>query len=186
MKRILAIAVCCLAFSIPALAQQPTAAGPDSPATKEDIEAYLQVIHYHDLMANMIDAMAKPMHQMIHQEYLKDQDKLPPGFEEHMEKEMDDMLKNMPFDDMVQAMVPAYEKYLTKGDIQAMVTFYSSPAGQKLLKQMPAIMAEAMQDMMPILTKYMQTVQQHMEQEIQQALQNSPGAPAATPPLTRN
>jgi uncharacterized protein len=187
MKRFLVLVAFCLVFAVSGVAQVAQPAGPDAPATKEDVEAYLQAIHYHELMANTLDAMTKPMHEMIHQEFLKDKDKLPPDFEDRMTRETDNMLKNMPFDEMVQAMVPAYEKHLTKGDLQAMTAFYESPAGQKLLKEMPAIMSEAMQDVIPIMSRYMDTVKAHLQDEIQQALKQQPSAPpSGTPPATSN
>jgi len=68
-------------------------------------------------------------------------------------------------DEMMQAMVPAYQKHLTKGDIDNLVAFYSTPTGAKLLRDLPAIMAESMQDMMPIMTKYMETLQKRVQKE---------------------
>jgi uncharacterized protein len=188
MKRFLAVLAFCLVFSAAARAQQPApaATGPDAPATKEDVEAYLQLTRSHDMMMKTIDAMSRPLQQMIHQEYLKDQAKLPPDFEERQIKDLDDTLKNFPFDEMTEAMVPAYQKYLTRGDLQAMTAFYSSPVGQKLLQQMPAITAEGMQDALPILTKYMETVRASVQSNINQALQQSPSQPAAAPPATQN
>jgi hypothetical protein len=182
-KRLLPLVFMCLVLSSGARAQQT---GPNAPATKEDIEAYLQVMHAHEMMANMMDAMIKPMHQMIHEQYLKNKDKLPPDFEEHMNQLMDDMMKNMPFDEMTQAMVPAYQKYLTKGDVAALVAFYSTATGQKILKQLPAIMAESMQDAMPIMQKYMDTMRQRMEQEVGQMSQQTPTKPSKNPTATQN
>jgi hypothetical protein len=187
MKRVLALIFFCLVFTASGIAQQAQPAGPDVPATKEDVEAYLQAIHYHESMANMIQAMAKPMHDMVHQEFMKDKDKLPADFEARLDREMDDMWKNMPFDEMVQAMVPVYQKYLTRGDLQAMTAFYESPAGEKLLKEMPAIMSESMQNMVPIMSRYMDTVKARLQDEIQQSLkQAAPTPPASTPPITQN
>jgi hypothetical protein len=49
----------------------------DTPASKEDVQRYLNAIHSHEMMLQMIDAMSKPMHQMVHDQFLKDKDKLP-------------------------------------------------------------------------------------------------------------
>src|ERR1035438_4947911 len=117
----------------------------------------------------------------MHEEYLKDKDKLPPDFEERMSKQMDDLLNNMPLDEITQAMVPTYQKHFSKSDIDAMLTFYASPTGQKILNEMPAIMAETMQDMMPIMSKYMDTVKQHMQQEVTRLLQQTPAQPTKNP-----
>jgi hypothetical protein len=57
----------------------------------------------------------------------------------------DGLFKEMPIDEMVDAIVPIYQKHLTKVDLAAVTAFYSSPSGQKILKEMPAIMSEAMQ-----------------------------------------
>ena len=163
---------------------QPT--GPDAPATREDIEAYLQVTHSKEMARNMLAAISKPLHKMMHEEYLKDKDKLPADFEARMDKQLDDMMKNIPYDEMMEAMVPSYQKHLTKGDVAALVAFYSSPTGQKILKEMPQITAEAMQNMMPIMQKYMTTVQQQLQQQAAQMLQQSSPAPAKNTPASPN
>jgi hypothetical protein len=163
MKRILTIATLCLAFCLSGLAQQNAA---DAPATKEDIQRYLDAMHVHDMMKQMIEAMSKPLHQMVHEQYMKDQDKLPADFETKMNKIMDDMMNAMPFDEMMEAMLPAYQKHFTKGDIDALIAFYSSPTGQKVLREMPAIMAESMEAAMPIAQKYTQGVAEHVQEQI--------------------
>ncbi len=175
MKRFLITATLCLMLAGNGLAQQTAA---DPPATKEDVERYLQAIHSHEMMQNMMDAMAKPMHQMMHDQYVKDKDKLPPDFEERMTKMTDDMLKDMPFDEMMQAMVPAYQKHFTKGDMDALIAFYTAPTGQKILREMPAIMAEAMQAMMPIMRQHMDAVNQRIQQEVADMVKKSQKKPA--------
>jgi len=188
MKPLLAFLLFCFALTASTRAQQTSAppTGPDAPASKEDVEAYLQVTHSREMATNMMAAISKPMHQMMHQEYLRDKDKLPADFEARMDKQMDDMMKNMPFDEMMEAMVPSYQKHFTKGDIDALVAFYSSSTGQKILKEMPAITAEAMQNMMPIMQKYMSTVQQQLQQEVAQMLQQSSPQMVKTPPPSSN
>lgn len=177
MKRILVICVAILAFAVSGIAQT---AG-DSPATKADVERYLQAIHSHDLMIKMAAAMSQGTKQMVHQQYLMHKDQLPPDYESKMTVEMNGMFQNMPWDDMTQAMVPAFEKHLTKGDIDNLIAFYSTPTGEKLLREMPTIMTESMQDMTPIMVRYMQTIQQHLQKEtdtmIAQSRNNT--APAA-------
>jgi hypothetical protein len=168
-KRLFLPALICFAFCCCAFAQQPD----DTPATKEDVQRYFDAMHLHDMMLQMMDAMAKPMHQMVHDQYIKDKDKLPDDFEDQMNKMMDSMLKDMPWDEMIQAMVPAYQKHLTKGDIDAIVVFYSSPTGQKLLRELPAITADSMQTMMPIMQKYMEKVQNRIEEQTEAMLKKA-------------
>jgi hypothetical protein len=181
MKKFLLVAMFYLAFNLNGLAQDTSAS---APASKEDIERYLQAMHTHDMMLNMMDAMAKPMHQMVHDQYLKDKGKLPADFETHMNKVMDDMMKDMPFDEMMQAAVPTYQKHFTKGDIDALVAFYSSPTGQKLLREMPAIMGESMQAMMPIIRRSMDAMNQRIQEDVAEMLKKSQTKPAQPPPTT--
>jgi hypothetical protein len=162
MKRFLVAAILCVSFSCCGLAQDT---GADAPATREDVERYLHAVNSQDMMQKMMDAMAKPMRQMTHDRYVKDKDKLPADFETKMNKVTDDMLKDMPLEEMMQAMVPTYQKHFTKGDINSLVAFYTSPVGQKLLREMPDIMGEAMTAMMPIMRAHMDTVNRRLQQE---------------------
>ncbi len=181
MKRILLATLLCFCAGGIAFAQQ---ADSDAPATKEDVQRYLDVMHSREMMAQMVDAMARPMHQMIHEEYLKDKDKLPADFEARTNKMMDEWMKSFPWDELLQSMVPVYQKHLTKGDINAIVAFYSAPAGQKLLREMPAMMAEAMESMMPLLRKQMDAMTERIQQEVAQMTKESKGA--AKSPATPN
>jgi hypothetical protein len=179
MKRALIVVTLFLAFGGYCLAQTDA----DTPATKEDVQKYLDVMHSHDLMLQMVDAMSKPLHQMVHEDYLKNKDKLPPDFETRMNQMMDDMLKGMPFDEMMQSMVPTYQKHFTKGELNALTVFYGSPTGQKILREMPSIMAEGMESMMPIMRRNMERITQRMHQQTAEMLKQSDpkGAPNAPP-----
>jgi hypothetical protein len=137
----------------------------DSPATKGDVERYFQLVKSSDMVKKMMVTMAQSIHQLIHEQYVKHQDELPSDYEAKIDAMMSETFDKMPMDEMMQAMVPAYQKHLTKGDIDNLVAFYSTPTGAKLLRDLPAIMAESMQDMMPIMTKYMETLQKRVQKE---------------------
>ena len=166
-RRTIVLLIFCFGFAWSLNAQQ---IGNDAPASREDVERYLDAIHSHDVMKQIMQAMSKPMHDMVHQQFLKDQDKLPPDFEARMTKVIDDMFNNMPFDDMMQAMVPVYQKHFTHGDVEALIAFYSAPTGQKVLREMPAITGEAMQSMMPIMRKQMDVMTQRVQQEVAESI----------------
>ena len=180
MKRFLITLTLCVAFCANGFAQQTD----NTPATKEDIQRYFDVMHSRDLMSKMVDAMIKPMHQMVHDLFLKDKDKLPADFESRMNKQMDDMLKEMPWDEMIQAEMPAFQKHLTKGDINSILAFYTSPTGQKLLKEMPEIMAEAMESAMPVIRRYIEGMNDRVQKETAELLRES--QKAGRVPTTKN
>jgi hypothetical protein len=179
MKNILVTLLLCLALCATGLAQNPV----DQPATKADVDRYLEAIHSHEMMDQMVVAMSKPMQKMLHEQYEKNKDRLPVDFEARTSKEMEDMLKDIPWDDMLEAMVPAYQKHFTKGDIDALTAFYSSPTGQKVMREMPGLMADSMEIMMPIMNKHVEKVARRMQDEVLATLKQSekPHSPASDP-----
>lgn len=161
----------CIALSNPA----------DSPATREDVQKYLQIARPRDMMKKMGAAMAQAMQQSIHQEYLQNQDKLPADYESRMTAMINDMFTNMPWDEMMQAMIPVYQKHFSHNDFNNLITFYSSPTGQKMVRELPAITAESIQAMMPIMNKYMETVQQKLLQKTDAMMTQSKTTQPSTP-----
>jgi hypothetical protein len=181
-KRFLIAAILCAGFSWTSLAQ--TAA--DTPATKEDVERYFQAVHSHDMMLKMAEAMSKSRHQLAHEQCAKDKDKLPADCEARINKMMDDMMNDMPFDEMIQAMVPAYQKHFTKGDMDALIAFYSAPTGQKVLRELPAVTAEGMDSMMPIMRKSLDKMTERAQREIAEMMRDSPRKSGEVAPPTKN
>ncbi|GLQ95224.1 DUF2059 domain-containing protein [Dyella acidisoli] len=46
---------------------------------------------------------------------------------------------------LLTAMIPAYQHHFTSDEVEGLIKFYKSPLGQKLVAQMPATMTEAAQ-----------------------------------------
>ncbi|MGA7290133.1 MAG: DUF2059 domain-containing protein, partial [Terriglobales bacterium] len=92
-------------------------------------------------------------------------DDLPADYETKMNAMMDGMFGKMPWNEMMRATVPIYQKHFTKGDIDNLIVFYSTPTGEKVLREMPSVTTEAMQSMMPIVSKYVETVQRRVAKE---------------------
>jgi hypothetical protein len=183
MRRFL-IATTCLAlgmiFSVAACAQTA-----DEPASKDDIIQLLNTMRSHDTMQRTMEAVMKPMHEMYHEQFAKEKDRLPPDFEARMNKMMDEMMKDIPFDEMTQAIIPPYQKHFTHGDITALIAFYASPVGQKFLEETPVISGEVMQAMIPIMTKYSQQWQEKMQHQIDD-MEKAPPAKTSNPPAAKN
>lgn len=158
MKRFL-IGLALLTLCYPVLAQSA-----DEPASKDDVILYLRTMHSHDMMQRVMQVQAESMRQLFRGMQQKD-GKLPADFDTRFKKEMDDLIKNMPWDELVQAIIPSYQKHFTKGEIEAMNAFYSSPVGQKVLEELPAVMQEGSQAAMPIMSKYLADWKERMRQE---------------------
>ena len=50
--------------------------------------------------------------------------------------------KKMNMEDLANQIYPIYDKYFTVEDLKAFITFYETPAGQKMVKTMPQMMQE--------------------------------------------
>jgi hypothetical protein len=174
--RIFLLATLCLVLSAPALAQT---ADTDQ-ATRDDIILYLRIMRSHDMMQRTMEVEFQSMQQLLHDQILQEKGEVPVEFDAQMKKRMDDLRKGMPTDEIVDAMIPAYQNHFTHGDIQAMNAFYSSPVGQKVLEQLPAVMQEGMQAAMPIMSKYVTQWKERMQEDVKELEKSSPkAAPAA-------
>lgn len=163
MKRITLAMVSTLLCITASMAQQAPA---DVPATKEDIERYLEITHSRDTMKQMMDVMTKNARELARDQLSKDRANLPSDADERMNKIVEDAYRNFPIEEMLHAMIPIYQKHWTKGDVDNLIAFYSSPTGQKMMKDMPQTVAEAMQAMRPVMQKQMDRVRQQIEQQV--------------------
>jgi uncharacterized protein len=175
MKRLL-IAFAFVALSLPCIAQNA-----DEPASREDVLLYMRTMHSHDMMQKVMEVQAQSTQKLLEDSFLKDKGQVPPEFKAKFQKAMSDLMKNMPVDDMMQAMVPAYQKHFTHGDIEAMNAFYSSPVGQKVLQELPEVMRDGMQEMMPIMTKYMGDWQERLKHDFADTKTTAPEKNTDTP-----
>ena len=53
-------------------------------------------MHSRDMMKKMMATMSQSMHQMLHEQYLKDKNNLPADYESKMTARTDEMFENMP------------------------------------------------------------------------------------------
>lgn len=169
MKRSALYLLVSLLFASVSLAQQNAA---DTPASKEDVERYMVTLHQRELVSSMMVTMKQQMHQTV-AEQVKKQPSLPSDFVARMDRMFDDMLKNFPVDEILQAEVSVYQKHFTRGDIDALIAFYSTPTGQKFLRELPAITSEAMQATSPVIQRMMTKAMERVQDEVAQAQKTS-------------
>jgi hypothetical protein len=184
MKRLL-IAFACFAFFAPGLVQSGLAQSANEPATRDDVILYLRTMHTHDLFQRTMEVQSQAMQQMMHDQMVQDKGSVPADFDARRKKLMDDLVKNMPVDEITNAMIPAYQNHFTKSDIEAMNAFYSSPVGQKVIEELPAVMQEGMQAAMPIMNNYLTEWKGRMQQEMQE-MQKTPSRAPTPGALPKN
>jgi len=168
MKRSALFLIACLLLSFVSFAQQNPA---DAPASKEDIEKYLDLVHMRELLKLRVDGSRTQLHQVIH-DFVQKQGPFPEGFEGRMAKMADDMLKDYPVDEMIDSVIPVYQKHLTKGEVTALIAFYSGPTGQAIVAKLPTITTESAQAstavVQKILARAIQSVQEAIAEELKE------------------
>ena len=165
---------CCFAGVLHAQAQ------PDnSPATREDILKLLTVM---DTQAQVKQTMQQVMAQsqvMAHQAMKKRHPEMTAEQLARMDKESAEIARTFPVEQIVEDMIPVYQRHLTKADVEAMIGFYSSPSGKKILHDMPAIMAESMEAVYPRLQKNIDDIMRRLDEKAEEEEKKSnPAKPA--------
>ncbi|MBS0350985.1 MAG: DUF2059 domain-containing protein [Proteobacteria bacterium] len=132
----------------------------DQPATAEDVKKYFQVINSDDLFKPYNTIITQAVQESIHQMYLQHKEELPPDYEAKIDPVISNLFENMPWNEIIQAIIPLYQKHYTHDDMSKLIAFYSSPTGKKLAREDSALTAESMQYIEPIMKNYIETVKQ--------------------------
>jgi uncharacterized protein len=163
MKKLCGLLAFSLLLTVGSFAQ--SGAEGDVPATREDVVKLFDLMHVQQQTRSAIEAMVKQQRAMVREALRKRHPEMEDEQLKHLDSFMDDFWKDFPIDQMLDDMIPVYQKHLTKTDVDAMSTFYSSPTGKKLLSEMPAIMSESMQAMMPHLRESMDKMMDRVEKQ---------------------
>jgi hypothetical protein len=68
---------------------------------------------------------------------------------------------------MLRDMIPIYQRHFTKTEIDALSVFFSSPAGQKYLHEIPAVSAETLRAVYPRIEAEVDAVLKRAEEKTQ-------------------
>ncbi len=159
LSKFLAIFTLCVCLSGVALRAQDAPAA-NGGASKEDVERFLAVMHANNGTAKILDAMRKQMKQVVLLEMQKTKptaslDEQDAAVEKAM-KPLDKIWNETVIHEMESDMVPVYQHHFTHDEIVQLTLFYSTPVGQKMLNEMPAVMSEFMQQETPRIQKIME------------------------------
>ena len=174
MKRAALATILCVLFSAATYAQHTPA---DAPASKEDINRLLDVMHSRDMMTTVMNMMSKQIGSMVHQQVNQNHD-LPPDAEARINKMVQDMYKNFPVDDLIQATDPRLSNGILRRAILTRLSRSTPrPRVQRFLQEMPAITQESMQASMGIAQKMVAKMQQQIQDQINQMQQEKKQGP---------
>jgi hypothetical protein len=178
MKRICILCLFALLLSTNAPAQSPAT---EVPATRQDVVQLFDEMHVQQQTRAAMEGIVKQQRAMVRDVIRKRQPQISDEELNRLDTFTADFMRDFPMDEMLNDMIPVYQKHLTKADVEAMHSFYSSPTGEKLLREMPAIMAESMQAMMPHMQQAMETMTERVEKMAKEGQQKKAPKPAAPP-----
>jgi uncharacterized protein len=167
-----------------AFAQVTVSVANDNPASKEQIEKLFAVMEVRQQTHRMMDSMVEQMQAMTAATIRARYPQINPAESAKLNKISEEVLRDMPLDAMLDDMVPVYQKYLNQSDVDAMIVFYQSPTGKKLISQMPQITQEAMQVSYRHMEKQVDEVMQKVEDLVKQEQQG--GKDQKSPPSPQN
>ncbi len=128
MKRLLFLFLALL-FLMPAEAQTPAEITPITPEKRAEIEKMLRLTGMEKLMDQMKNQMLTQLQSGT--------PSVPADFWKKFSDQMD-------MSELIEIIIPIYDKYYTLEDLRAVNTFYSSATGQKILTTLPQLMQESM------------------------------------------
>lgn len=163
-----------IALSIVAPAFAQLASSGPAPATKADILRMFEVMHTREQIQQVMEQAMQQMQALNRVELKKRRPELTDEDLDRMEKDSVEIMKGFPVNDMMDDMVPVYEKHLTRSDVKALINFYSTPTGQKLLRELPALTSEAMKAVYPRIQQHLESALQRIDRQMEEEKKDAP------------
>jgi uncharacterized protein len=148
-KSLLSAFLLALSMWVGTCAGQTTVSVAPDAASKEDIQKLFDVMASREQMAQMMQQLFAQMRTLSREQVKKRHPDISDAELARMDRQSEEFLKDFPLNDMLNDMVPVYQRHFTKSDIDTLTAFYSSPTGQKFLHEMPAVTAETMRAVYP-------------------------------------
>jgi uncharacterized protein len=165
LKRILFLLL--LSASVASAAESSSPGAANNPPSEASIKQLLEAAQARKLIDSVMTQMDTVMKQTIQQatqgqpvpaKVQKDIDK--------REAEMMAALKELLDWNKLEPMyVRVYQKSFTQSEVDGMIAFYKTPAGQAVISKMPAVMQNTMNEMQQMMAPMMQRLQK-MQQEV--------------------
>lgn len=171
-------------------AQTPSSIPADRQPTRQQLAKLFEVMRLRQQMESLMKTMPAMMQQQIQAQYKEMAAKMPGGnhltpeqqaaFDKFLDKYMEKAMNLYPVSELIDDMSTIYQRHLSREDVDAFIAFYSSPAGQHLLDEQPAIMKEYM----PLVMSRMQDRSKNLTDEMMHEMENmmkQPPASSASP-----
>ncbi len=120
------------------MAQQPTS-GPDAPPSEQEVLDFFKIMHIREQTLEVLRGTEEQVKTIMRDLTHERVPNITPGQLAQLDAMVAKLYENYPIDELLSDMVPVYRKHLTKADLDAVLAFYSTPIGQKLLHELPAM-----------------------------------------------
>jgi uncharacterized protein len=180
------VLVCVFAASL-AFAQAPApSAAPDTDAPpKEQILKLIDLLRVRNQMKDVMTQLREQVHtgalENLRGRTMKPTPQQMAAVNQSVDEQLDEMERKYTLDRMIEDIIPVYQRHLTRGDLESMITFYSSSSGQKILDELPAMMQETMQvassHMQPIVEAALDNVDKKIQELTAKEASNDPDHP---------
>jgi hypothetical protein len=174
MHKIWPIVAFLFCLCLPTVFAQPST---DAPASRDDIVKLFAVMKVHDQTRLVVESVATQQRAMMHDGLRRRYPQITDAEIARLDQTTLDIMRDVSVDDMLNDMIPIYQKHLSKKDVDAMSAFYASDTGQKLLREMPAMTSESMRATAPRMQAIMEKVMNRIEQMAREDRENNGAAP---------
>jgi hypothetical protein len=166
----------------PMAAQAPVIA-PENQPTDEQLSRLFEVMRTKEQMASVMKTLPAMMQQQVTSQIKTMTSKATQGttitpeqqeaLDKFTRKYMDKAVGLYPAEEMIADMSTIYKRHLSREDVDALIAFYTSPAGQHLLELTPAVMKEYLPMVMGRMQERSKALTEDMTRDLKEIL---PGA----------
>lgn len=151
-----------LSFALAVLLLLPTLAHADDASRRAKVEEMISATKMDQMMSQMLDQMSERMKTMTSQQTANlnmsaDQRKVFDDYQAHINQIMADSLS---WDKMKPLIITLYSETYTDEELDGILAFYRTPAGQALIAKSPQVLAKTMD----LVQKQMLDVQPKIQQ----------------------
>ena len=136
--------------------------------TRDDVLKFMDVMQVRHTMDVMIEQMKLQLKREMRRDMEAKTPHLTPLQQDRIDHTIDTVFANFPVDELINVMVPVYQRHISKQDLDALITFYSSPTGQRILSEMPTMMTEGMQAASEVAARRIAGIRRQVDSEVEQ------------------
>ena len=149
--------------------------------TRDDVLKFMDVMQVRRTMNVMVEQMKLQAKRDIRRSMEAKRPHLTPQQQDRIDHTTDRIFANFPADELINTMVPVYQRHISREDLNALITFYSSPTGQRILSEMPTMMAEGMQAASEVAARRMAGIRRQVDSEVEE-MRKEPNSKRSSPP----